>query len=161
MISTANGGVGIFAVLGMGSLGTTRTLTHVNELAHLAAGTQRLRTNLGLVNGDGLSAHHLITREAAKQSDAIQYLVEKGLYNLHNETNGIALPRDSAIAQQMGLPQHIGSHPQYSEKAKAIVEQLDIDFRTGTFSDTQLLERVNAIQDQMRSIVVNSSGKLK
>lgn len=116
---------------------------------------------IGLVNGDGLSAHHFITHEAAKGSEAIQYLIEKRLYNLHNEKNGIALPRDSFMAQELGLPQHIGSHPQYSKKAKAIVEQLDIDFRTGTFSDTQLLERVNAIQDQMRSIVVNSSGKLK
>jgi hypothetical protein len=61
----------------------------------------------------------------------------------------------------MNLPQHIGSHPQYSRQVKELTRELDVEFRNGQLTDNELLSRVKNIQDQLRATVVNTQGKLK
>ncbi len=119
-----------------------------------------LRKTLGL-NDSAYQAHHLVPYAIARDSEAIMFAVKNKLYDINRKENGIALPKSKELAVEVGLPQHSGSHGNYSAEVKAMVNKLDADFALGRLSQTQLMARIADIESRARATVLLTSGRLK
>lgn len=107
-----------------------------------------LAANMGGLE-QGFQAHHLVMSSMGKDSLALKYLAEKGLYDINRASNGIALPSSEFLALADELPMHLGSHGKiYKEAVSAELNALDIAYRRGV-SDASLMKRIGIIENNL------------
>jgi hypothetical protein len=155
-----SGGVGAMTLLTVGAQGFTSGIKSINHTIEQIAARRSLREALGLAKGAPFQAHHLIPVAVARTSPAIQHLIDKGLYNINHKGNGMALPNNAKLAEELGMPYHSGSHDKYSAVVSDKIREIDRDFRAGKLTDQQLLTRVINFQDHMRAHVSKLKGRL-
>ena len=113
-----------------------------------------LADNLGGV-GEGYQAHHLVMSSLARDSEALQYLAERGLYDINQVSNGLALPGNQFLALADELPVHTGYHgPEYRIAVADSLDGLDRAFIKGA-SDANLLNRVGTIERSLADRLLN------
>jgi hypothetical protein len=155
-----SGGVGGLTLLMMGAQGFVGGVKNVVNTLEQVASRGSLRKALGLATGAPYQANHLIPVAVARDSPAIQHLMEQGLFDLNRKENGIALPNNAKLAEELGMPYHSGSHDNYSGVVGDGLIKIDRDFSLGKLNNQQLITRVKALQDEMREYLSSLKGRL-
>lgn len=72
------------------------------------------------------------------------------------------MPVSAEEAARVGLPRHSGAHSNYSRIVEQKLQRLDRDFANGKFvnNDRQLLERVQSLENEMRSHLLTINGRV-
>jgi len=89
--------------------------------------------------------------ELASGSSALQYLAEKGLYNVNRASNGRGYPGNPLAAADTGLPLHSGYHgAEYRGAVRVALSDLDLLHKSGASDKTLMLE-IGHIERQLAS----------
>jgi hypothetical protein len=78
----------------------------------------------GVMLPKGFQAHHLIPDEVARTHPLAQAARSRGVppWDIDSADNGIALPGSPELATGTGLPVHRGSHRNYTEYARDVLD---------------------------------------
>lgn len=129
-----------------------------NLPAALQTTSEAARAALNLQTNDQMRAHHLIPANVWAQSP-IATLASQGGWNPNSATNLIALPADAATqakleADDMVLPIHNSSHPNYDLRAAGeIIEETTI-YGTRTLNPAQALAIFERAAESMRGRIL-------
>ena len=118
---------------------------------------------------EGYEKHHLIGIENAAKFDVMRYAVDSLKYDINGGPNGIALPGRSISADwgkkeslRTGLPYHGGGHiSEYNEFVEHQLNLLDTDYQFGLVNDSQILNRITVIENQVRFALENNDVRLQ
>jgi len=103
---------------------------------------------------DGYAAHHAIPVAVAEKSEALKYAAKKLGYDIENSNNGIALPTDPEVAQQVGLPVHNGKHTDvYNDYVLEQLKQLDEWWLSGAddVTEMELFNKIYEIENKIKA----------
>jgi hypothetical protein len=124
----------------------------------LFGNARTLTANMGLDSVEGYATHHLVMTSLARESSALRYLAENGLYDINRASNGLQLPTNDFLALADDLPLHRGFHgAAYRLAVRDQLTRLDAAYDAG-LSDAQLLQRVSRIESSLSQSL--TSGKL-
>jgi hypothetical protein len=100
--------------------------------------------------------HHLATQASFKASDLAQEWKSRGLMNVHDAQNLIALPQNKAAYDKSGVKiQHSGSHPKWNIHVDAVLEraQRGLERRYGSLDkvpDDVMKQTNKNVMEQLR-----------
>ncbi|KAA0265716.1 MAG: hypothetical protein DPW18_13750 [Chloroflexi bacterium] len=118
-------------------------------LVHNTCSSTTLSNNLGGGVGDNLQAHHVIPCEYACHP-FVERAKNAG-WNMDEAYNGILLPDNIQLSNQLGLPVHNGPHPGYSSDVGNALDMLeDLAYRNN-WSDTRVFQELRNLANSFRS----------
>jgi A nuclease family of the HNH/ENDO VII superfamily with conserved AHH len=100
--------------------------------------------------------HHLATQESFRNSALAQQWTSRGLMNVHNAQNLIALPQNKAAYAKSGVKiQHSGSHPEWNAHATEVLsaKQKELEGKYGSLNKVPndvMEQSKNDVMQQLR-----------
>ena len=120
-----------------------------------------LRGNMGdpPTANPGWEAHHIIPYELRNHA-VIDFIRRqfRSQWNINDASNGVFLPRTRDVPGAGNRSLHRGNHSFYSGVIETQLDYLHYLWKSDKLSDAQLFQRVKAIQDRYRGLLVD--GKL-
>lgn len=125
-------------------------------LVHNTCSSTALSRNLGGEAFDELQAHHLIPCEHACHP-FVQRSQNAG-WGMDEAYNGILLPDNMPLSNQLDLPVHNGYHQNYSSDVGRELNRFEALAYRNNWSDARALQQLKGLANTLRSEIVNMGG---
>ena len=108
----------------------------------------------------GYQGHHIVPVSSAQGSSALRRAADDLGYDINRAENCIALPATVEESLATGLPLHSGRHlSEYTDFVEGLLD--DLDRRAGNLSDTELLDEIAKVEDQIREGLIDGTLRLQ
>ena len=106
-----------------------------------------------------MQGHHLIPQALLKKEHPLLMLGKEGGFNIHDHL--LKLPYDEAGSAMLDLPWHRGSHPQYNDKVKKILNDTWKVAKSQNWTPEEAYNFLDDLVVDLDKYIHSLSGKLK